>query len=125
MLALVFPLSLFPLLSCLIIPLRISASKGLDWRCPNHHNQYCTSFSLVLLLTYHVYHYSILISFCMTTNPTHMYFLYNYLLNMTSFYSQYSAPYNIAGLITILLASVVSSHHIERRIIDVTFSILL
>ena len=99
------PLPLFTLLSWLRIPLRTGASADLRWTCPNHLNRYWTSFSSIgatpnlsrissfrtrSLLVWPQIQRNIRISATLICWTCHL------------FIGQHSAPYNIAGLITVL-----------------------
>jgi hypothetical protein len=98
-------LPLFSLPDCLITPLRTDASAGLRWICPNHLKRCCTSFSSTgaipslsrmssfwtrSLLVLPQIHRSMHISATLSCWICHL------------LVGQYSAPYNMAGRITVL-----------------------
>jgi hypothetical protein len=99
------PLSLFTLLSCLIMPLCTGASGGLRWTCPNHLNRCWISFYSIGATPSR----SRMSSFLTRSNLVCPHIQRNIHISATLSYwicrflvGQHSAPYNIAGLIVVL-----------------------
>jgi hypothetical protein len=98
-------LSLFTLLTRLMIPLCTGASGGLRWTCPNYLNRCCISFSSIGATPSR----SRMSSFLTRSNLVCPHIQRNIRISATLscwiyrlLVGQHSAPYNIAGLIAVL-----------------------